>query len=180
MSRVGRQPIVIPEGVTIEIGDDFVKAKGPLGELSRPIEKIVSVKQEGNEVIVSRYNDLGESKAKHGLYRQLIANMVEGVSKGFSKTLVISGVGYKLSQNGDKINMNVGFSHPVELVPTEGVKLTAKGDKEVIVSGINKEKVGQFAAYIRDIKRVEPYHGYGIRYIDEVVVRKQGKTSGKK
>ncbi|MDR0850067.1 MAG: 50S ribosomal protein L6 [Christensenellaceae bacterium] len=180
MSRVGRQAIAIPAGVSVEIGANTVKVKGPLGELSRDIEKIVSVKIEGNEVVVSRHNDLNESKAKHGLYRQLIANMVEGVSKGFSKSLVINGVGYKLNQSGDKIIMNIGFSHPVEIVPTVGIKLTAKGDKEVVVSGIDKEKVGQFAAKIRDIKKVEPYHAYGIRYIDEVVVKKQGKTSGKK
>ena len=164
MSRIGRAPIEIPAGVTVEINGENVTVKGPLGELSRPVEKIVDVKIEANQVLVTRHNDLGESKAKHGLYRQLIANMVEGVSKGFSKTLVINGVGYKLSQNGADIVMNVGFSHPVKLVPIEGIKLTAKGDKEVIVSGINKEKVGQYAAYIRDIKRVEPYHAYGIRY----------------
>ena len=180
MSRIGRQEITIPAGVSVEINPDSVNVKGPLGELSQSIEKIVSVKIEGNQITVSRFNDLNESKAKHGLYRQLIANMVEGVSKGFSKSLIINGVGYKLSQKGENIVMNIGFSHPVELVPPKGIKLAAKGDKEVIVSGISKEKVGQFAAAIRDIKKVEPYHAYGIRYSNEVVVKKQGKTSGKK
>ena len=180
MSRIGRLPISIPEGVKVDVQDTTVTVTGKLGTLTQVVDKTISVKVENNQVVLTRANETGDVKAKHGLYRQLIANMVKGVSEGFSKTVVINGVGYKASLVGTKVVLNIGFSHPVELIPTEGIKLAVNGTNEVVVSGINKEHVGQFAAKIRDIKPVEPYHAYGIRYSDEVVIRKEGKTSGKK
>jgi large subunit ribosomal protein L6 len=179
MSRIGRLPIDIPAGVTVTINGQNVTVAGKLGTLTQDVDKTISVKVEGNQVVLTRANETGDVKAKHGLYRQLIANMVKGVSDGFSKTLNINGVGYKATLQGTKVVLNIGFSHPVELVPTEGIKLAVNGN-DVIVSGIDKAKVGQFAAKIRDLKPVEPYHAYGIKYADEVVIRKEGKTSGKK
>ncbi len=180
MSRIGRLPIDIPAGVTVTVNGLNVSVAGKLGTLTQDVDKTITVKVEGNQVVLTRANETGDVKAKHGLYRQLIANMVKGVNEGFSKTLVINGVGYKATLQGTKVVLNIGFSHPVELIPTEGVKLAVNGTNEVVVSGIDKAKVGQFAAKIRDIKPVEPYHAYGIRYADEVVIRKEGKTSGKK
>ena len=180
MSRIGRMPIEIPAGVTVTVDGNNVTVSGKLGALSQEVDRNISVKLEDNRVVVARSNDSNEQKAKHGLYRQLIANMVKGVSEGFKKVLVINGVGYKATQSGNKVVLNIGFSHPVELVPDEGITLKALSATEVEVSGINKEHVGQYAAKVRDIKRVEPYHAYGIKYSDEVVIRKEGKTSGKK
>ena len=179
MSRIGRLPIDIPAGVTVTVNGQNVSVAGKLGTLTQDVDKTISVKVEGNQVVLTRANETGDVKAKHGLYRQLIANMVKGVSEGFSKTLNINGVGYKATLQGTKVVLNIGFSHPVELVPTEGIKLAVNGN-DVTVSGIDKAKVGQFAAKIRDLKPVEPYHAYGIKYADEVVIRKEGKTSGKK
>ena len=180
MSRIGRLPIDVPAGVTVTIEGSKVTVAGKLGTLSQVIDRNISAKLENNQVIVTRTSENGECRAKHGLYRQLIANMVKGVSEGFKKVLVINGVGYKATQNGNKVVLNIGLSHPVELVPDEGITLKAISVTEVEVSGIDKERVGQFAAKVRDIKRVEPYHAYGIKYSDEVVIRKEGKTSGKK
>ena len=179
MSRIGRLPIDIPAGVTVTINGLNVTVAGKLGTLTQDVDKAISVKVEGNQVVLTRANETGVVKAKHGLYRQLIANMVKGVSEGFSKTLNIHGVGYKATLQGEKVVLNIGFSHPIEVIPTEGVKLAVNGN-DVTVSGIDKAKVGQFAAKIRDLKPVEPYHAYGIKYADEVVIRKEGKTSGKK
>lgn len=188
MSRVGRLPITVPAGVTVDVKGSLVTVKGPLGTLTQTIEnKAISLKLEGAEVNVVRANDDKESRAAHGLYRQLIANMVSGVVKPYSKTLVISGVGYRAAVAGNKLTMNIGFSHPVEMIIPEGLKASVKeGDNkdkktlEVTVEGISKEKLGQFAASIKAQRPVEPYHGYGIHYSDEVVIRKEGKTSGKK
>lgn len=188
MSRVGRLPIAIPAGVTVDFKDQVVTVKGPLGTLSQAIENNdISFKIEGAEINVVRANDQKESRSAHGLYRQLVANMVAGVVKPYQKTLVISGVGYRAAVSGNKLNMHLGFSHPVEMVIPEGVKATVKeGDSkdkkllEVVVESISKEKLGQFAASIKAKRPVEPYHGYGIHYSDEVVIRKEGKTSGKK
>ena len=179
MSRIGRLPIDIPAGVTVTINGLNVTVAGKLGTLTQDVDKAISVKVEGNQVVLTRANETGVVKAKHGLYRQLVANMVKGVSEGFSKTLNIHGVGYKATLQGEKVVLNIGFSHPIEVIPTEGVKLAVNGN-DVTVSGIDKAKVGQFAAKIRDLKPVEPYHAYGIKYADEVVIRKEGKTSGKK
>lgn len=180
MSRIGRMPIAIPEGVNVTINNDVVTVTGKLGTLTQKVGKYTNVALENGHVILTRTNESNEAKAQHGLYRMLISNMVEGVSKGFSKTVVINGVGYKATKQGNKVVMNIGFSHPVEIEETDGIKLDCPNATDIVVSGISKEAVGQFAAKIRDIKPVEPYHAYGIKYKDEVVVRKEGKTSGKK
>lgn len=188
MSRVGRSPIAIPEKVNVDINGAVVTVKGPLGQLSRKIEsKYITAKLDNGHVVVERSSEIKEAKAAHGLYRQLIANMVNGVVTPFSKTLVVSGVGYRAAVQGNKLVLNIGYSHPIELPLPEGVKAEAKesDDKDkkalfVVVSGIDKEAVGQFAATIKSKRPVEPYHGYGVHYSDEVVIRKEGKTSGKK
>ncbi len=188
MSRVGRHPIALPEKVSVVIDGQEVTVKGPLGSLSRKIEsKYVTARIDDGHVFVERSSEIKEAKAAHGLYRQLIANMISGVVTPFSKTLVVSGVGYRAAVQGNKLVLNIGYSHPVEMPLPEGIKAEAKesDDKDkkallVVVSGIDKEAVGQFAASVKAKRPVEPYHGYGIHYSDEVVIRKEGKTSGKK
>ena len=181
MSRIGRKPIDIPAGVTVTVdNNNLVTVTGKLGTLTQVVDKIITVQVENNQVVLTRPNDLGPVKAKHGLYRMLIANMVTGVNEGFKKSVVINGVGYKVTKTGNKVVLNIGLSHPVEVVETEDVKLDCPSATEIVVSGISKEKVGQFAAMIRGIKPVEPYHAYGIKYGDEVVIKKVGKVSGKK
>ena len=179
MSRIGRLPISIPANVKVEVDDNNkVTVTGPLGTLSREINPRIDIKQEDSEIIVGVKSTDPKLKAIYGLSRQLINNMVVGVSQGYTKKLNINGVGYKVTQNGENLTMNIGFSHPVELKAVPGIKLSC--DKtQIIVTGIDKEKVGQFAANVRDIKPVEPYHAYGISYDDEVIVRKEVK-SGKK
>lgn len=180
MSRIGRLPVIIPAGVTVSVDKDMVTVKGSKGELKRKIEdrKIV-VKVEDGKVLVSRLNDDKEARAKHGLYRALINNMILGVTNGFSKKLIVNGVGYKCSVSGNKLVMNIGYSHPVEIVAPQGITVSCPSATEIEVAGIDKEAVGQFAAKIRAARIVEPYHGYGIRYADEVVIRKEGKTGAK-
>ena len=181
MSRIGRMPIAIPAGVTVEVAENNkVTVKGPKGTLERVLPAEMEIKVEGAEVVVSRPNDLKKMKSLHGLTRTLIANMVTGVNEGFKKSIVINGVGYKVTKTGNKVVLNIGLSHPVEVVETADVKLDCPSATEITVSGISKEKVGQFAAMIRGIKPVEPYHAYGIKYGDEVVIKKVGKVSGKK
>ena len=178
MSRIGRNPIAIPAGVNVSVNGSLVSVTGPKGTLSREINSKIEVVVEGNEVKVLNNNTEAQYKAFHGLYRQLIANMVEGVSKGYEKTLNVNGVGFKIAQQGQDLLLNIGFSHPVVVKAIEGITLSC--DKTSIkVAGIDKELVGQFAAKVRDIKPVEPYHAYGISYSDEVIVRKEVK-SGKK
>lgn len=180
MSRIGNAPIVLPQGVELTVNNQVVTVKGPLGQLTQKIDSnMITVELEGNTVHVKRSAETKEVKAKHGLYRALIFNMVEGVTKGFKKSLVINGVGYKAAVNGSKLTLNVGLSHAVEVEAVEGIKLEIPKTNQIDVSGISKELVGQFASNIRDIKPVEPYHAYGIRYLDEVVVRKVGKTAKK-
>lgn len=179
MSRIGRMPIALPAGVTAEIDANKVTVKGPKGTLTREINPSISMKLENNEIVLTRANDENEVKAMHGLYRALVANMVEGVTNGFTKSLIFNGVGYKLSKTGNKVVMNLGLSHSVTVEEVEGITLEVVGNNEVKVSGIDKELVGQVAAKIRDLRKVEPYHAYGIRYSDEVVIRKVSKT-GKK
>jgi len=181
MSRIGRLPIEIPAGVTVTLAaNNVVTVKGPLGTLTRTLYPDMKVEIEGNHVVVSRPNDTKENKALHGLTRVLINNMVVGVTKGFSKTLVVNGVGYKIAVEGKKVVFYVGFSHnvPVE-IPAGITAKVSENSLELTVSGIDKELVGQFAANLRDIKRPDPYHIYGIRYKDEVIVKKVGKTAGK-
>ena len=178
MSRIGRNPIAIPSGVTVAMNGNICTVTGPKGTLTREINPKIEVKIEENQVLVLNNNTDAQYKAYHGLYRQLIANMVEGVSKGYEKSLNVNGVGYKVTQQGQDLVLNIGFSHPVTLKAIEGITLSC--DKTVItIKGIDKELVGQFAAKVRDIKPVEPYHAYGISYTDEVIVRKEGKTAGK-
>ena len=180
MSRIGRLPVEIPAGVTVTIGDNnLVTVKGPLGTISRTMHPTSMITIEGNHVHVARPDDTKEHKAIHGLTRVLINNMVVGVTKGFSKTLVVNGVGYKVGVEGNKVVFNVGFSHSVPVEIPDGIKAKAENGLELTVTGIDKELVGQFAANLRDIKRPDPYHIYGIRYKDEVIVKKVGKTAGK-
>ena len=178
MSRIGRNPIEIPAGVNVSVNGAVVSVTGPKGSLTREINPKIEVIVEGTTVKVLNNNSEPQYKAYHGLYRQLIANMVEGVSKGYEKSLNVNGVGYKIAQQGQDLVLNIGFSHPVEVKAVPGITLSCE-KTSIKVAGIDKELVGQFAAKIRDIKPVEPYHAYGISYADEVIVRKEVK-SGKK
>ena len=179
MSRIGRMPVAIPAGVTVEIAEGHVvTVKGPKGTLVRELPHEMDIKIEDGHVIVSRPNDLKRMKSLHGLTRTLIHNMTIGVSEGYTKTLEVNGVGYRAAKAGKKLTLNLGYSHPVEMEDPEGIETKVDGNK-IIVSGISKEKVGQYAAEIRDKRRPEPYKGKGIKYADEVIRRKVGKT-GKK
>ncbi|MBE5746155.1 MAG: 50S ribosomal protein L6 [Clostridiales bacterium] len=181
MSRIGKMPVKILDGVSVNIdSNNLVTVNGPLGTLSQIVDKNIKVTVENNEVILTRNSEAKEIKAKHGLYRALIFNMVKGVKEGFKKVLVINGVGYRATKQGNKLVLNIGYSKPAEVVEVEGIKLNALDANRVEVSGINKELVGQVASKIRDIKPVEPYHAYGIRYENEEVIRKEGKKAGKK
>ncbi len=180
MSRIGNALITIPAGVTVDTSNNVLTIKGPKGTLTQVYDPIITPTVEGNVIKFTRANDLGPTKAKHGLYRALCANMVKGVTEGFKKTLIVNGVGWKVAKQGKKLVMNIGFSHPVEVEEIEGIALDCPSQTEITVSGIDKEKVGQFAAIIRGYREPEPYHGYGIRYSDEVIERKDGKAAGGK
>ncbi len=180
MSRIGRMPIAVPAGVTVEIAENNkVTVKGPKGTLERVLPSEMEIKLEDGQVVVTRPNDLKKMKSLHGLTRTLINNMVIGVTEGYSKVLEINGVGYRAQKQGNKLVLSLGYSHPVEMVDPEGVTTTLEGQNKITVSGIDKEKVGQYAAEIREKRRPEPYKGKGIKYADEVIRRKVGKT-GKK
>ena len=179
MSRIGRQPVVIPEGVTVDVKENnYVVVKGSKGTLERELSAEMSIKVEDGQVVVTRPNDLKKMKSLHGLTRTLIQNMVTGVSQGYEKTLEVNGVGYRAAKQGKKLVLSLGYSHPVEMEDPEGLETTVDGNK-IIVKGISKEKVGQYAAEIREKRKPEPYKGKGIKYADEVIRRKVGKT-GKK
>ena len=179
MSRIGRLPVAIPAGVTVEVkAANHVVVNGPKGTLERALPVEMEIKVEDGHVVVTRPNDLKKMKSLHGLTRTLIQNMVVGVSQGYTKTLEVNGVGYRAAKQGNKLVLSLGYSHPVEMVDPEGLTSTVDGNK-IVVSGIDKEKVGQYAAEIRDKRRPEPYKGKGIKYADEVIRRKVGKT-GKK
>ena len=180
MSRIGNALITIPAGVTVDTSNNVLTIKGPKGTLTQAYDPIITPTVEGNVIKFTRANDLGPTKAKHGLYRALCANMVKGVTEGFKKTLIVNGVGWKVAKQGKKLVMNIGFSHPVEVEEVDGIVLDCPSQTEISVSGIDKEKVGQFAAIIRGYREPEPYHGYGIRYSDEVIERKDGKAAGGK
>lgn len=179
MSRIGRAPIAIPAGVTVENKDNLITVSGPLGTLTQKVDKSISVAIENGHVVCTRQSDDKNHRALHGLYRALIHNMVVGVTKGFEKSLIVNGVGYKVTISGNKMTMNIGFSHPVEIVAPEGVSFAQPQPLEIVVKGIDRQVVGQTAATIKAIKPVEPYHGYGIHYKDEVVIHKVGKRATK-
>ena len=180
MSRIGRMPIALPAGVTVDIAENNkVTVKGPKGTLERVLPAEMEIKLDGTTVTVSRPNDLKKMKSLHGLTRTLINNMVVGVSQGYEKKLEVNGVGYKAAKNGKVLNLSLGYSHPVEMVDPEGLEVTVEGQNLIVVKGIDKEKVGQYAAEIRGKREPEPYKGKGIKYVDEVIRRKVGKT-GKK
>ncbi|MGG5463066.1 50S ribosomal protein L6 [Clostridium sp. B9] len=177
MSRVGKMPIAIPAGVTITVTpENVVTVKGPKGELVKAMHKDINIAVEDAQVVVTRPSDVKEHRALHGLTRALLNNMVVGVSQGFSKTLELNGVGYRAQLQGKKLVMNLGYSHPVEVEAVEGVDFKLDGTTKVIVEGIDKEKVGAVAANIRAWRKPEPYKGKGIKYSDEVIRRKEGKT----
>lgn len=180
MSRIGKMPVVIPAGVTVAFNDGVITVKGAKGTLTQKVEGDITVKVEGTHALVEKVdaND-AELDAKHGLYRALLHNMVVGVSQGYSKTLKVNGVGWKVAKQGKKLVLNVGFSHPVEFDEPAGIALSCPTPNEIVVAGIDKNLVGQTAANIRTIRIPEPYHGYGIAYSDEVIERKEGKTGGK-
>ena len=176
MSRIGRLPIDIPAGVEVSITDDnFIKVKGPKGSLERQLVKEISVNKEENQVVVTRPNDLKKMRSLHGLTRTLVFNMIEGVVNGYEKKLEINGVGYKAQKQGKKLVLALGYSHPVEMEDPEGVESNVEGNV-ITITGINKEKVGQYAAEIRFKRPPEPYKGKGIKYMDEHIRRKVGKT----
>jgi len=176
MSRVGKKPIEIPNGVTVTVDGNNVTVKGPKGELSRSFNPRISINIEDNVITVTRPSDSKEDRTIHGTTRALLANMVEGVSKGYERTLELIGVGYRASKQGKKLVLNVGYSHPVEIEPEEGLDIEVPANTKVIVKGIDKERVGALAANIRDVRPPEPYKGKGIRYEGEYVRRKEGKT----
>ena len=179
MSRIGRMPIAVPAGVTVEIAENnHVTVKGPKGTLERTLPSEMSIVLEGDVITVTRPNDLKKMKSLHGLTRTLLNNMVVGVTAGYTKVLEVNGVGYKASKAGKTLTLNLGYSHPVVMEDPEGIESTV-ADNKITITGIDKEKVGQYAAEIRDKRRPEPYKGKGIKYADEVIRRKVGKT-GKK
>ena len=180
MSRIGRLPVAVPAGVTVEIAENnVVTVTGPKGTLTRELLVEMEIKMEGDTVVVTRPNDLKRMKSLHGLTRTLINNMVVGVTEGYQKVLEVNGVGYRASKAGNKLTLNLGYSHPVEMEDPEGIESVVEGQNKITIKGIDKEKVGQYAAEIRDKRRPEPYKGKGIKYADEVIRRKVGKT-GKK
>ena len=180
MSRIGRLPVAIPAGVEVTVAEgNVVTVKGPKGTLERALPTEMEIKVEDGHVVVSRPNDLKKMKSLHGLTRSLIHNMVVGVSEGYKKELEVNGVGYKAAKQGKKLVLSLGYSHPVEMEDPEGLEVVVDGQNKIIVKGIDKEKVGQYAAEIREKRAPEPYKGKGIKYADEVIRRKVGKT-GKK
>lgn len=179
MSRVGKKLITIPKGVTVSTNEKFVKVKGPKGELQTEIHANMKVEIKDGELSVQRPNDLKQNKALHGLTRALIQNMIKGVTEQYQKTLDIVGVGYKAEQKGENILLNIGYSHPIYLMPPTGVTLQAATPNQIVISGIDKQLVGMVSAKIRSIRKPEPYKGKGIKYSNEQIIRKAGKTAGK-
>lgn len=181
MSRIGRMPIELPAGVEVTIADgNAVTVKGPKGTLTQKFNSALTIQQEGNVVNVTRPNDLKENRSLHGLTRTLLSNMIVGVSNGFSKELEVNGVGYRVSKEGKKLIMNIGYSHQVTMDEPEGITIDVPGPNKIVISGADKQRVGQFAAEVREKRRPEPYKGKGIKYSDEVIRRKEGKTGVKK
>lgn len=179
MSKIGRTPVSIPSGATIEQRDGEILVRGPKGELRQSLPKFVTIKIEDNEVVVTRANDSRQAKANHGLVRSLIANMVVGVTDGYQKKLELVGTGYRAAMKGAGLTLTIGFSHPVEVPAVAGIQFQVEGSNIIMISGTDKQLVGQVAADIRKIKPPEPYKGKGIKYVDEVIRRKQGKSTVK-
>ena len=181
MSRIGKKPVVIPAGVTVELLDDnTLQVKGEKGTLVVKFNSKIGISVEAGQVVVSRESDEKEYRSLHGLTRSLIQNMVDGVTKGYVKELEINGVGYRAALQGKTLVLNVGFSHQIDMVPPEGITVEVPTQTKIIIKGINKQMVGEFAAKVRSKKPPEPYKGKGIKYVDEVVRRKEGKTGAKK
>jgi large subunit ribosomal protein L6 len=182
MSRIGKLPVTIPEKVTVEVADHIVHVKGPKGELQQHFLPVVEVKIDGSTITIERLGDSKPHRSAHGLTRTLVSNMVEGVSKGFRKSLEIQGVGYRASKAGNNLNLTLGYSHPVSYPAPDGIEFAVEGTNKIHVNGIDKQRVGQVAAEIRDLRPPEPYKGKGIRYEGEVVRKKLGKAgkAGKK
>ena len=180
MSRIGKMPVAIPAGVEVTVADgNLVTVKGPKGTLTQQLQPSMTIKQEGAELLVSRPDDGKENRALHGLTRALLHNMVVGVSEGFKKELEINGVGYRAAKEGNELVMNLGYSHPVKMAEIDGITIEVPAPNKIVISGPDKQKVGQFAAEVREKRPPEPYKGKGIKYVDEHIRRKEGKT-GKK
>ena len=181
MSRIGRMPVAIPAGVEVNIANgNLVTVKGPKGTLTQQLSPLMTIKQEGAEIHVTRPNDEKENRALHGLTRALLHNMVVGVTEGYKKELDINGVGYRAAKEGKKLVLTIGYSHPVEVEEIDGITIDVPNPNHLVVSGCDKQKVGQFAAEVREKRPPEPYKGKGIKYTDEVIRRKVGKTGVKK
>ncbi|MGM9537908.1 MAG: 50S ribosomal protein L6 [Candidatus Onthomonas sp.] len=181
MSRIGRMPIDVPAGVTVTIGEgNVVTVKGPLGTLTKQFPAAITIAQEGNVIHCTRPNDAKENRASHGMVRSILNSMVVGVTKGFQKDLDVNGIGYRVAMQGKQLVLNVGYSHPVNIDEVPGITLECPAPNKIIVKGCDKQQVGQFAARIREVRPPEPYKGKGIKYADEVIRRKEGKTGAKK
>lgn len=181
MSRVGNKLINVPEGVTVEVSaDNTVTVTGSKGTLVKQFSPVITIEQEGNIITVKRSSEIKSHKQLHGTTRAILANMIEGVHNGYKKELEIVGIGYRGQMKGENLVLNIGYSHPVEIEPEKGVKIETPNQTSIIVSGIDKERVGEIAARIRAVRKPEPYKGKGIKYKDETIIRKEGKTAGKK
>ncbi|CAM4476378.1 50S ribosomal protein L6 [Paenibacillus phoenicis] len=180
MSRIGRKPITVPSGVDVTLDNSVITVKGPKGTLTRELHKDIKVTVEGNVITVERPSDNKLHRSLHGTTRSVVSNMVSGVTEGFSKSLELVGVGYRASLSGKKLVLNVGYSHPVEITPEEGIEFEVPSNTKIIVKGINKERVGEYAAKIRSVREPEPYKGKGIKYEGERIIRKEGKAGKKK
>ncbi|MFC6648390.1 50S ribosomal protein L6 [Paenibacillus rhizoplanae] len=180
MSRIGRKPIAVPSGVDVTLDNTVITVKGPKGTLTRELHKDMKITVENNEITVVRPSDNKMHRSLHGTTRSVVNNMVSGVTEGFSKSLELVGVGYRASKSGDKIVLNVGYSHPVEITPEAGIEFDVPANTKIIVRGIDKERVGAYAAKIRSVREPEPYKGKGIKYEGERIIRKEGKAGKKK
>ncbi|AOZ93372.1 50S ribosomal protein L6 [Paenibacillus crassostreae] len=180
MSRIGRKPITVPSGVDITVDNSVITVKGPKGTLTRELHKDMKITVENNEILVERPSDNKMHRSLHGTTRSVVFNMVSGVTEGFTKSLELVGVGYRASKSGDKIVLNVGYSHPVEITPESGIEFEVPVNTKILVKGIDKERVGAYAAQIRGVRPPEPYKGKGIKYEGERIIRKEGKAGKKK
>ena len=180
MSRIGRLPVEIPAGVDVKLNGNEVTVKGPKGTLTQVFHPDMVIEREGNEILIKRKTEQKKDKALHGLTRSLLKNMVVGVTEGFSKTLEINGVGYRAQKQGNKLILTLGYSHPVEMVEPAGITIDVPAQNQIIVKGIDKQAVGEVAAKIREKRPPEPYKGKGVKYANEVILRKEGKTGAKK